>query len=801
VDSLLEIGWFFRVDKDDSSNYTISTMRSNLMELFTEPFSPKLYLDAINRNKPNIGANSKSGPVPPLQRQSSATSVASLSSVPSNSLMNNNNEFIAQQSYFNGLFRTKLRELLVDNRVPTFQNNSFGFNYTEAYKQEKEIVSLFIPKNFQMDHYLKALEFFRMLISNQRQQWEKQQKILLERMAKSFSPSKSSQSVPSSAFVFQFPSTDEKIHLKNKLTIELKKDGRILLPGNLTIYPGCNPYDLYQEFQALNPEQKVILQKMIHINDYLLLWGLPGTGKTTLLALAIRILMARNETILLTSYTHNAINHLLEKLLLKNCSIQHLLRIGNHYQYLSASSTSTTSNDLHQKIINCTLETSSSINTIDALSEKLTVTRVYFTTILNASKNKILKTLKLTYCIIDEAGQITEPLTIGGLLHSEKFILVGDDYQLSPLILNKESASLGMNVSLLKRLMTLYPFMSCSLTTQYRMNESIMSLCNELIYENKMSCGNESVAKGMISLPQLEKLLWNPVGSSSSTAAMGTTQKSFSHSSNSRCDWLYLSLLPENRVVYLNTDSLLPRSNSDNNNNAAGMNEVKINSRKESVNSGGSNFGGSRTRNMIEASIIEIILKGLSQVQQQSSPLPAHSSFTGKVKQEGEKAHPNPQKHLPPHYHVTILTPFRAQVQLLQNLFSSSSSSLSVVNNPLPFTLEVCTIDKYQGKDSDIVILSFVLLPDSAKMKKPTTDNNKPNNNHIVNNHIINNQLDVGLPVRNPSLKNESLDLEDITGNILRDWRRINVALTRYVTPRICCLFMNIFLIFLLFVC
>jgi hypothetical protein len=755
------------------------------MELFTEPFSPKLYLDAINRNKPNIGANSKSGHVPPLQRQPSASSVASLSSVPSNSLMNNNNEFIAQQSYFNGVFRTKLRELLVDNRVPTFQNNSFGFNYNEAYKQEKEIVSLFIPKNFQMDHYLKALEFFRMLISNQRQQWEKQQKILQERMAKSSSPSKTSQSILSSAFVFQFPSTDEKIHLKNKLTIELKKDGRIILPGNLTIYPGCNPYDLYQEFQALNPEQKVILQKMIHINDYLLLWGLPGTGKTTLLALAIRILMARNETILLTSYTHNAINHLLEKLLLKNCSIQHLLRIGNHYQYLSSSSSSspsTTSNDLHQKIINCTLETSSSINTIDALSEKLSVTRVYFTTILNASKNKILKTLKLTYCIIDEAGQITEPLTIGGLLHSEKFILVGDDYQLSPLILNKESASLGMNVSLLKRLMTLYPFMSCSLTTQYRMNESIMSLCNELIYENKMSCGNESVAKGMISLPLLEKLLWNPVGfsSSSSTAAMGTTQKSFSHhisSSNSRCDWLYLSLLPENRVVYLNTDSLLPRSNSDNHHNTAGMNEVKINSRKESVNNGGSNFsGGSRTRNMIEANVIEIILKGLSQVQQQSSP-PAHSSFTGKVKQEGEKAHPHPPKHLLPHYHVTILTPFRAQVQLLQNLFSLSSSSLSV-NNSLPFTLEVCTIDKYQGKDSDIVILSLVLLPDSAKTKKPATEPSN-NNNNKPNHNIINNQLEVGLPVRNPSLKSESLDLEDITGNILRDWRRINVALTR----------------------
>ena len=38
------------------------------------------------------------------------------------------------------------------------------------------------------------------------------------------------------------------------------------------------------------------------------------------------------------------------------------------------------------------------------------------------------------YCIIDEAGQIPFPLSIGPLRLAKVFILVGDNYQLPPLV-------------------------------------------------------------------------------------------------------------------------------------------------------------------------------------------------------------------------------------------------------------------------------------------------------------------------------------------------------------------------------
>ena len=746
MDSILEIGWFFRIDKDES-NFSISTMRSNLMELFTDPFSPKLYFDALNQARPQTAQSNRSN------NNDNQTAPGAAGVVGGYNL--NNNEFIAQQAYHNGLFRTKLRELLVDHRVPGMEAHPFGYNINEAFTQQPEIVSLFIPKNMSVKHYMEALEYFRMIIKHQQDQWRFQQ----HQNNNNHNENTNTAAAPP-RFVFQYPNKDEKKYLKNNLLIEFKKDGRIILPGSLIIYPGCNPYDLYQEFLTLNHEQKLILQKALFIKDYLLLWGLPGTGKTTLLSLIIRIIIARNETILLTSYTHNAINHLLEKLLLKGCSVDHLLRIGNTSQYLSNQFSSTNNpleesiNPIHSKILQCTLETSSHLTTISQLSERIATTRIYLTTILNASKNKILKTLKCNYCIIDEAGQITEPLTIGGLLHSEKFILVGDDYQLSPLVLNKESASLGMNVSLLKRLMNSCPSMACSLTIQYRMNEAIMSLCNELIYGKTMSCGTPMIAKGLLKLPFLEKLLWPALNQNQSIVV--PPDSTMKVSSSNRSDWLFQALLPENAVIHLNTDALLTVPSEGSVQIHSHRNPIAMTTgEKEKKKSTG------RTRNPIEATLVAMILKGLEQVQPPTPPKQQHSHH----QQEHQHQQESP-------YHVAILTPFRAQVQLLQTTMAQLSVS---------FSYEICTIDKYQGKDSDIVILSLVLLPDnsnnSKRKEEATTLTTASSSSAVVNvNHAINKPEVNIVPTR--MMMNE-LDLEDVTGNILKDWRRINVALTR----------------------
>lgn len=45
-----------------------------------------------------------------------------------------------------------------------------------------------------------------------------------------------------------------------------------------------------------------------------------------------------------------------------------------------------------------------------------------------------------------------------------------------------------------------------SLTFQYRMNEDIMALSNKLIYEGRLKCGNEEVARQVLKLNRPVKL-------------------------------------------------------------------------------------------------------------------------------------------------------------------------------------------------------------------------------------------------------------------------------------------------------
>lgn len=43
------------------------------------------------------------------------------------------------------------------------------------------------------------------------------------------------------------------------------------------------------------------------------------------------------------------------------------------------------------------------------------------------------------YCVVDEASQVVENISVKPLMISNAFILVGDNKQLSPLVVNKEA--------------------------------------------------------------------------------------------------------------------------------------------------------------------------------------------------------------------------------------------------------------------------------------------------------------------------------------------------------------------------
>ncbi len=58
---------------------------------------------------------------------------------------------------------------------------------------------------------------------------------------------------------------------------------------------------------------------------------------------------------------------------------------------------------------------------------------------------------------MDEASQINEPLAIGPILQAQKFIMIGDYFQLNPLVKSFLSERKGMGVSMFEKLCKTHP--------------------------------------------------------------------------------------------------------------------------------------------------------------------------------------------------------------------------------------------------------------------------------------------------------------------------------------------------------
>lgn len=92
-------------------------------------------------------------------------------------------------------------------------------------------------------------------------------------------------------------------------------------------------------------------------------------------------------------------------------------------------------------------------------------------------------------------------------------MLVGDHYQLSPLVRNEEALKGGMAESLFKTLSEAHPQSVVDLRYQYRMNSDIMNLSNTLIYGNRLICANHRVSESSFSCNALSKTIKYTPGS------------------------------------------------------------------------------------------------------------------------------------------------------------------------------------------------------------------------------------------------------------------------------------------------
>jgi len=289
--------------------------------------------------------------------------------------------------------------------------------------------------------------------------------------------------------------------------------------------------------ETLNVDQKRAIEKVMSAQDYALVLGMPGTGKTTTTAHIIRALVSQGKSVLLTSYTHSAVDNILLKFKADQFPI---LRLGAPAK-------------VHPEVQEFALLAAQPMNSFEEIREAWHGSPVVATTCLGVS-HPIFSERTFDYCIVDEASQITLPICLGPIRLARTFVLVGDHNQLPPLVQNEEARVGGLDVSLFKLLSDKHPESVVNLEHQYRMCEDVMTLSNTLIYEGRLKCGTEALRHRKLVIPRMERLQQKHYDSH--TIMRPGTPRSFCVSwSNEHC-WLHNILDPDARVRFLNTDHL-----------------------------------------------------------------------------------------------------------------------------------------------------------------------------------------------------------------------------------------------------
>ncbi len=110
--------------------------------------------------------------------------------------------------------------------------------------------------------------------------------------------------------------------------------------------------------------------------------------------------------------------------------------------------------------------------------------------------SEALDGIDFDFAAVDEASQQMEPSTLLSVMRAPKVVLAGDHRQLPPTVVSGNDL---LKKSLFERMMESEAVPSRMLEVQYRMNETIMSFPNTMMYDGKLTA-DESAAKRVVAL-------------------------------------------------------------------------------------------------------------------------------------------------------------------------------------------------------------------------------------------------------------------------------------------------------------
>jgi DNA replication ATP-dependent helicase Dna2 len=268
---------------------------------------------------------------------------------------------------------------------------------------------------------------------------------------------------------------------------------RSLVSG--TIQPQFDTTIYVSPRSDFNVEQNLAVERAMQMRDYLLIHGPPGTGKTSVIAEIVKRFCSQRQRVMLAAFTNQAVDNMLKRLDAEG--IHDFMRLGSVRNVDSAIA-----DRLLKSLVEQDLQ---SVNILEAVQDLLRSVPIVASTTATWSsdkfnpptfngvgENKENAPFLFDVAIIDEAGQLTIPAILGALRFAKRFILVGDEKQLPPLVLSKEAASMGLSESLFSILKlrdydyTEYKSSCVTLKVQYRMNKWISHFASKVFYDGQL---------------------------------------------------------------------------------------------------------------------------------------------------------------------------------------------------------------------------------------------------------------------------------------------------------------------------
>jgi superfamily I DNA and/or RNA helicase len=284
----------------------------------------------------------------------------------------------------------------------------------------------------------------------------------------------------------------------------------------------------------LNESQKHAVKGMVSNDQFMIIHGPPGTGKTTTLIEGILQLAAKGEKILVSAPSNTAVDNIAKGLIDKKVKF---LRIGNNskidaqiFPYTPEGKLIESKQDKEIKKLRIRADEMRKmanqykrrfgkdereqrnllIKEVKSLRSQIKDIQRYNEEKLFLEAQVILgtpiglmddqaKKMDFDTLIIDEAGQCLEPLAWCIFPMANKIVLAGDHLQLPPTVLSEKAIQLGFNRSILENCFGKFSNVFF-LDTQYRMREPIAQFSNEYFYEGKLKTGKElsSIAQHIV---------------------------------------------------------------------------------------------------------------------------------------------------------------------------------------------------------------------------------------------------------------------------------------------------------------